>query len=244
MVLDLEWTRQTRFVLWAGSGQAYAPGACPTVLSYPSTRQSHWKCLSGFGEAAPARLPADLPDFREFPPGAAIPGNSREFPTPEISLPGNWPTIGRSANFDSDCDSEGFMCTGSSARASGLRELQLALYILDTRGNERRAVVRTPAARGRAPCRARRPGAAPRGPRPRPRSPASSSIIGVALVVGESLPAQKLVGLAIDLHRRRHALLDHRRFDEEVGVRSSPVPIGAERLLACGAAAAGCTPQS
>ena len=125
------------------------------------------------------------------------------------------------------------MCTGSSARASGLRKFQLALYILDTRGNERRAVVRRPAARGRAPCRARRPGAAPRGPRPRPRSPASSSIIGVALVVGESLPAQKLVGLAIDLHRRRHALLDHRRFDEEVGVRSSPVPIGAERLLAC-----------
>ena len=71
-----EWTRQTRFVLWAGSGQAYAPGACPTVLSYPSTRHSHWKCLSGFVEAAPARLPADLPDFREFPPGAAIPGNS------------------------------------------------------------------------------------------------------------------------------------------------------------------------
>ena len=176
--------------------------------------------------------PADLPDFREFPPGVAIPGISREFPTPEISLPGNWPTIGRSANFDSDCDSEGSMCTGSSARASGLRKLQFALYILDTRGNERRAVVRTPAARGRAPCRARRPGAAPRGPRPRPRSPASSSIIGVALVVGESLPAQKLVGLAIDLHRRRHALLDHRRFDEEVAVRSSPVPIGATRRSA------------
>ncbi len=87
-----EWTRQTRFVLWAGSGQAYAPGACPTVLSYPSTRQSHWKCLSGFGEA-PARLPVDLPDFREFPLGVAIPGNSREFPTPETLLPGNWPTI-------------------------------------------------------------------------------------------------------------------------------------------------------
>ena len=90
------------------------------------------------GEAAPARLPADLPDFREFPPGVAIPGKSREFPTPEISLrvPGNWPTtsIGRRrANFDSDCDSEGFMCTGSSARASGLRKLQFALYILDTR---------------------------------------------------------------------------------------------------------------
>ena len=111
------------------------------------------------------------------------------------------------------------------------------IYLRHAR-ERRRAVVRTPAARGRAPCRARRPGAAPRGPRPRPRSPASSSIIGVALVVGESLPAQKLVGLAIDLHRRRHALLDHRRFDEEVGVRSSPVPIGAERLLACGAAAA------
>ena len=89
---QLQWTRQTRFVLWAGSGQAYAPGACPTVLSYPSTRQSHWKCLSGFGEA-PARLPVDLPDFREFPPGVAIPGNSREFPTPETLLPGNWPTI-------------------------------------------------------------------------------------------------------------------------------------------------------
>ena len=95
ILLSSGWTRQTRFVLWAGSGQTDAPGACLTVLRYPSTRQSHWKCLSGFGEAAPARLPADLPDFREFPPGAAIPGNSREFPTPEISLPGNWPTIGR-----------------------------------------------------------------------------------------------------------------------------------------------------
>ena len=121
-------------VLYYGQDLAkHMPQACPTVLSYPSTRQSHWKCLSGFGEA-PARLPVDLPDFREFPPGVAIPGNSREFPTPETLLPGNWPTIGRSANFDSDCDSEGFMCTGSSARASGLRKLQFALYILDTRG--------------------------------------------------------------------------------------------------------------
>ena len=92
-VTDLQWTRQTRFVLWAGSGQADAPGACLTVLRYPSTRQSHWKCLSGFGEAAPARLPPDLPDSREFPPGVGVPGSSREFPTPEISLPGNCSTI-------------------------------------------------------------------------------------------------------------------------------------------------------
>ena len=84
---------ETRFVLWAGSGQTDAPGACLTVLRYPITRQSHWKCLSGFGEAAPARLPPDLPDSREFPSGVGVPGSSREFPTPEISLPGNWPTI-------------------------------------------------------------------------------------------------------------------------------------------------------
>ena len=44
-------------------------------------------------EAAPARLPPDLPDSREFPTGVGVPGSSREFPTPEISLPGNWPTI-------------------------------------------------------------------------------------------------------------------------------------------------------
>ena len=89
---QLQWTRQTRrhtrFVLWAGSGQTDAPGACLTVLRYPSTRQSHWKCLSGFGEAAPARLPADLPYSREFPPGAGIPGSSREFPTPRSRSPG------------------------------------------------------------------------------------------------------------------------------------------------------------
>ena len=88
---------ETRFVLWAGSGQTDAPGACLTVLRYPITRQSHWKCLSGFGEAAPARLPPDLPDSREFPSGVGVPGSSREFPTPEISLPGNWPTISRIA---------------------------------------------------------------------------------------------------------------------------------------------------
>ena len=51
-------------------------------------------------------------------------------------------------------------------------------------------------------------------------------IIGVALVMGEALPAQKLIGSG-DLHRRRHALLDHRRPDEEVGVRSSLLPVGA-----------------
>ena len=94
---QLQWTRQTRFVLWAGSGQADAPGACLTVLRYPSTRQSHWKCLSGFGEAAPARLPPDLPDSREFPSGVGGPGSSRVFPTPEISF---WEL----ANYTKYCD--------------------------------------------------------------------------------------------------------------------------------------------
>ena len=74
---QLQWTRQTRFVLWAGSGQAYAPGACPTVLSYPSTRQSHWKCLSGFGEAAPGPAPPGSPRLPGIPTGS---GSSREFP--------------------------------------------------------------------------------------------------------------------------------------------------------------------
>ena len=31
-------------------------GHRPTVPSELFTRQSHWECLSGFGEAAPARL--------------------------------------------------------------------------------------------------------------------------------------------------------------------------------------------
>ena len=57
-------TRQTRFGLWAGCGQAHAPGACPTVPSELAARQSHWKPSSGFGEAAPARLTVDLPDYR------------------------------------------------------------------------------------------------------------------------------------------------------------------------------------
>ena len=42
----------------------------------------------GSGGAAPARLPADLPYSREFPPGAGIPGSSREFPTPRSRSPG------------------------------------------------------------------------------------------------------------------------------------------------------------
>ena len=58
------WTRQTRFGLWAGCGQAHAPGAYPTVPSELVARQSHWKPSSGFGEAAPARLTVDLPDYR------------------------------------------------------------------------------------------------------------------------------------------------------------------------------------
>ena len=35
-------------------------GHRPTVPSELFTRQSHWECLSGFGEAAPARLTLDL----------------------------------------------------------------------------------------------------------------------------------------------------------------------------------------
>ena len=107
-------------------------------------------------EAAPAR-PADLPDSNshrewQFP---GYPGNSRP-----LLLPGNWPTRGRSANFDSDCDSEGYMCTGSSARASGLRKLQFALCLSDTRRTS--ALRNTNASRPRTRSRARRPGAAPR----------------------------------------------------------------------------------
>ena len=74
---QLQWTRQTRFVLWAGSGQTDAPGACLTVLRYPSTRQSHWKCLSGFGGGCPGPAPRGSPILPGIPTGS---GNSREFP--------------------------------------------------------------------------------------------------------------------------------------------------------------------
>ena len=68
---------QTRFVLWAGSGQAYAPGAYPMVQIYPSSPQSHWKCLSGFGEAAPAgaRAHSCRPHF--IPPNFVRRGRKR-----------------------------------------------------------------------------------------------------------------------------------------------------------------------